>query len=227
MVFDWLDVETGLSLHRRVAYNPEVMDFYGKPREYRSFSPILSFKLRPWRRGPLFTLDYERGIDGINGSEIDYERWEADCSMKYSFNSIRKLNIRLGSGLYTRRGDNYFVDFSNFRDNNLPEGWDDDWTGNFQLLDSRWYNESRYYARMNLSYETPLIFCSWLPLVGHYLEKERFYASALSIDHTRPYFELGYGFTTRLFSVGLFTSMLREHFHEFECKFTFELFRRW
>ena len=227
MLFDWLDIETGLSMHRRRAYNPDLMDFYNKPREYRSFAPSLCFKIRPWRNGPLLTVDYERGIDGVNRSQIDYERWETDCSMKYLFSKIRKLNIRVGYGLYTQRGDNYFVDFSNFRDNNLPEGWDDDWTGNFQLLDSRWYNESRYYARMNLSYESPLIFCSWLPIVGRFLETERFYVSALSIDNTRPYSEVGYGFTTRLFSVGLFASFLHQHFQEFECKFTFELFRRW
>ena len=227
MVFDWLDVETGVTFHQRKAYNPEVMKQYGKPTEYRSLSPNITFKLCPWHHGPLFTLDYERGIKGFLHSDMSYERWEADCSMKYLINPIKKLNFRLGFGTYTNKSGNYFVDYGNFSDNNLPEGWDDDWTGNFQLLNSRWYNESSYYARANFSYEAPLMCCSWLPLVGHYLEKERLYASALSIDHTRPYYELGYGFTTQFFSIGLFTSILQHKFHNFECKFTFELFRRW
>ena len=63
--------------------------------------------------------------------------------------------------------------------------------------------------------------------MGHYIEKERIYLSGLSIDHTRPYFELGYGFTNRFFSIALFSSFLNTHFQDFECKFTFELFRRW
>ena len=68
---------------------------------------------------------------------------------------------------------------------------------------------------------------SWFPLIGHFFEKERFYLSALSLDNTRPYYEVGYGFTTRLVSIGLFASFLRTEFQDFGCKFTFELFRRW
>lgn len=227
MLFDWIDIESGVSLHRRTSYNPHDMKQLGQPTEYRSLAPVLSLKLRPWRKGPLFTIDYERGLKGINKSNIDYERWEFDSSIKYQSPSLRTLNVRLGTGFYSRKKGNYFVDYDNFRDNNLPEGWDDDWTGNFQLLNSRWYNESRYYARANLSYESPLLLISWIPFVGRHFERERFYLSGLSIEHTRPYFELGYGFTTRFFSMGVFSSFLRQHFQEIECKFTFELFRRW
>lgn len=227
MAFDWIDIETGFTYHIRNAYNKEVMRQYKQPTEYRSFAPVLSLKLRPWQRGPLFTIDYERGIKGLYKSNIDYERWEFDTSMKYLFHPMRKLNIRIGGGFYSRRQGNDFVDYANFRDHNLPEGWDDDWTGNFQLLNSRWYNDSRYYARANLSYESPMALLSWLPLAGRHLERERFYLSALSIEHTRPYYEVGYGFTTRFFSIALFSSFLNAQFRNIECKFTFELFRRW
>jgi hypothetical protein len=227
MAFDWIDIETGVTFHHRKAYDPAAMRYFNMPTEYRSFAPVLSFKLRPWPKGPLFTIDYERGIKGVYGSSIDYERWEFDGSIKHQFGPSRKLNIRLGGGFYSRRHGNTFVDFTNFRDNNLPEGWDDDWTGNFQLLNNRWYNKSRYYARANLSYESPLLFLTALPVFGHFLERERFYLSGLSIEHTRPYYELGYGFTTRFFTIGLFTNLLSTKFQSFECKFTFELFQRW
>ena len=227
MAFDWLEIETALNIHKRIAYDPKEMEYWGKPTSYRSFAPSLSIKLRPWQKGPLFTLDYERAIRGISKSDTDYERIEMDASFKYMPHPMRKINIRAGSGFYTYKKNNYFVDFTNFRDENLPEGWDDDWTGNFQLLDSKWYNSSMYYARMNLSYESPLLLATWLPIVGHYIEKERIYFSALSIQHTRPYYELGYGFTNRSFSLGLFTSLLNARFQSLECKFTFELFRRW
>lgn len=227
MAFDWLDIETGFTFHRRNAYEPASMRQFGKPTEYRSYAPVLSLKITPWRQGPVFSIDYERGIKGVNRSNIDYERWEFDGSMKYNFHTMRKINMRVGGGFYSRKRENYFVDYSNFRDNNLPEGWDDEWTGNFQLLNSRWYNNSKYYLRANFSYESPLLLLSWLPIGGHFLERERFYLSALSIEHTRPYYELGYGFTTRFFTIGLFTNFLNAEFHNIECKFTFELFQRW
>ena len=133
----------------------------------------------------------------------------------------------IGTGFYTMRNSDFFVDFSNFRDNNLPSGWDDDWAGQFQMLNSEWYNESNYYVRGHLSYDSPLLLLTWLPWVGKAIEMERLYVSALSIEHTRPYYEIGYGFTNRFFSAAVFGTILGRKFQEVGCKFTFELFRRW
>ena len=227
VVFDWLEINSGFTYHQRKAYHPEEMRMYGKPEEYRSFAPMLSLKLRPWRHGPTLSIDYERGIDGVLESDCDYERWEFDASIKHIISPLKKLNARAGYGFYSRKNDTYFVDYRHFRDNKLPEGWDDDWSGNFQLLNSRWYNESRYYTRAHLSYDSPFLFTSWIPFLGRFVERERVYLSALGIHNTRPYYELGYGFTTRLISIGLFTSFLNTEFQDFGCKFTFELFRRW
>lgn len=49
--------------------------------------------------------------------------------------------------MFTKQEDMYFVDFANFARRNLPEGWNDDIGGTFQLLDGRWYNSSRQYWR--------------------------------------------------------------------------------
>ncbi len=68
----------------------------------------------------------------------------------------------------------YFVDFASFARRNLPEGWNDDIGGTFQLLDGRWYNSSRQYWRGNFTYESPFILLKplnrWLGLV----QQERF-----------------------------------------------------
>lgn len=228
MVFDWLDIETGILVHQRKAVNPEVMHQYGVPDEYRSFAPILGIKLQPWlNKGPLFAIDWERSIKGINGSNLEYDRWEFDAQWKYRIPGLRLLNMRAGAGFYTKKTTDYFLDFANFHDENLPEGWDDDWSGNFQLLSGREYNESNYYIRANLSYESPLLFATWIPYLGKYIEKERFYFSGVLLEHSKPYFELGYGFTNRYISVGAFTSFRNRHFAEFGIQFDFELFKRW
>ena len=222
-----LDLTTGITYHRRVPYNPDELWHYGKPQVYKSFAPMITLRLKPWQNGPLLSVDYETGVKGFFGSDTAYERWEFDGSWKYKFEPLRIVNARFGYGFYTRKESKYFVDYMHFRDNKLPGGWDDDWSGDFQLLNSAWYNESRYYARTHFSYESPLLVTSWLPLIGHIIEKERLYFSALSIEHTRPYYELGYGLSTRFVSIGLFASFLSSEFQRFDCKFTFELFRRW
>ena len=228
MVFDWFDIETGFVWHRRCAVNKDIMRQYGVPEKYRSFAPMLGLKFSPWlQRGPVLSIDYERGIKGVNNSNIDYERWELDASWKRHIPGLRTLNLRAGGGFYTNRSDNFFLDYTNFRDNNLPEGWDDDWSGDFQLLDSRLYNESDYYIRGNISYESPMLLATWTPYLGKYIEKERLYISAVAVQDTRPYFELGYGFTNRYISVGIFASFHNLSFQEFGIDFDFELFRRW
>ena len=228
MLFDWIDIETGIVYHQRKALNKEVMKQYGVPTEYRSFAPTIAIKLSPWlNKGPVFAIDYERSFKNIFESNIAYERWELDGQWKIRLPGLRLLNLRSGYGFYTDRNENYFLDYANFRDNNLPEDWDDDWSGDFQLLDSRIYNESNYYIRGNISYETPLLFATWLPYLGKYIEKERLYVSNVLLEHTRPYMELGYGFTNRYISVGLFASFLNVKFKEVGISFDFELFKRW
>jgi hypothetical protein len=140
---------------------------------------------------------------------------------------VRILNLRAGAGFYSHRTTDFFADYTNFRDNNLATGWEDDWSGQFQLVDSRWYNSSEYYLRGHLSYDSPLLMLSWMPWIGRIVETERIYLSAMSIEHTRPYFEIGYGFKTRYLSTAFFASFLNTQYQKFGCKFTLELFRRW
>ena len=220
-------MRSGMVYHRRESSDKALMQQAGLADKFFSFAPSLTVRLTPWKKGPTLTANYERGIKGILQSNLGYERWEFDAVYKHQNKSVRILNLRLGTGFYTQRSTDYFVDFTNFRDNNLPTGWEDDWTGQFQLLDSRWYNESNYYVRSHVSYDSPLLMLSWIPLVGRIVETERIYLSALSIEHTRPYFELGYGFQNRYFSTGIFASFLNSQFQSFGCKFTIELFRRW
>lgn len=102
--------------------------------------------------------------------------------------------------MYTAKSHNsYFLDYINFREENIPGGWNDDWTCEFQLLNSNWYNASEYYARTNITYESPLMFLSRIPFVGRLMEMERIYANILVVEHLYPYIEYGYGFTNRFF----------------------------
>ena len=227
VAFDWLEITSGIVYHRRKATNQQLMREANLPEEYRTFAPMLTLKFTPWTTGPTLTANYEWGIKNVIKSNLSYARWEFDASYKQKLRSLRQLNARVGTGFYTMRNSDFFVDFSNFRDNNLPSGWDDEWAGQFQMLNSEWYNESNYYVRGHLSYDSPLLLLTWLPWVGKAIEMERLYVSALSIEHTRPYYEIGYGFTNRFFSAAVFGTILGRKFQEVGCKFTFELFRRW
>ena len=122
-------------------------------------------KSMDWRRG--------RSVLGV----ADY--WATDIRHVHSDlilpARLQSLQAHAGFGFYSWKGKrSYFLSYENFRENNIPGGWNDDWSGQFELLRSQTYDNSDHYIRMNLTYESPLLLLSWLPWAGHYMEMERF-----------------------------------------------------
>ncbi len=227
VAYDWLEIMTGIVYHHRESIDPVLMKKAGMKDHYSSFAPLLTLRFTPWHHGPTLTANYERGLQNVLHSNLNYERMEFDAAYMLRLKSMRIVNFRAGTGFYTHRNSDYFVVFSNFHDENLASGWEDDWTGQFQLLNSTWYNESNYYIRGHVSYDSPMLALSHIPFLGRHIETERIYLSALGIQRTRPYFEVGYGFTNRFFSTAVFFNFLNWKIQEVGFKFTIEIFRRW
>jgi len=206
---------------------------------YNSFAPRLRVEWTPgmyyYMNGrrkmnvgssmPTFIFDYERGLRGVFGSNDEHERVEVDVQQKINLNRIRTLSYRAGFGMFTKMDNIYFVDFANFARSNLPEGWNDEIGGTFQLLDRRWYNSSRQYWRGHVSYESPFILLRPLNRLLGMIQHERLYGGILFMPHLNPYLELGYGIGTHIFDVGAFISAVNGEFDTVGFKFTFELFR--
>lgn len=228
-VSPYITLNGGIKLHQRKATNINIYKIIGQRYEYHSSAPKFELQWRPAAiKGPVLSADYERSIKGFLNSNIEYERWEINSEYIYKQNKLQSLHIRFGTGFYTSKDKNgYFLDYENFRDNTLTGGWNDDWSGEFELLKSDFYNQSDYYLRANVSYESPLLLFSRIPLVGKYIEMERIHISSLDVKTIHPYIEAGYGFTTRWFSFGLFASTKQWKFDSFGIKWGLELFRKW
>ncbi|MGM9704093.1 MAG: DUF5686 family protein [Prevotella sp.] len=226
-VTDEFEVMPSIIYHHRTAVNKNAMVQTGQPTEYNGFASSLTLKYQPFKSWPMFSLNYERCFNDVFGSNMEYERWELDASYRRRYSSLKRFNARLGGGFYTNKSTTYFIDYNNFHEDYLPGGWDDDWSGEFQLLNSRWYNASNYYLRMNVSYDSPLLLISRLPFAGRIFEAERLYFSFAQLEKTRAYYEVGYGFKTRFISLAFFGSFLNADFVRFGTKFSFELFRKW
>jgi len=251
-VVNGLYIKAGVSVHWRYLINnsklvlekplpdKDWVALRGIKSSYNSFAPRIRIEWTPgmyyYMNGgrkmnvgskmPTFMLDYERGIKGIFGSTGAHERWEFDIQQNLKLSGIRSIGYRIGGGVFTKQDDMYFVDFANFARRNLPEGWNDDIGGTFQLLDGRWYNSSRQYWRGNFTYESPFILLKplnrWLGMI----QQERLYGGILFILHLNPYIELGYGIGTHIFDVGAFVSTINGQFDTVGFKFTFELFNK-
>ena len=231
----------GIRYHNRSLENwNELAQNSGMTRNIKSVAPHVGITWTPGtyyykdgpRRVPLyshwptFTLDYERGIKW-GRCQTEYERWEADVFYQIRLYALRRLYFRLGGGLYTNRNSIYFVDFDNFRDNTLPEDWEDERSGQFQLLDARWYNESPYYIRLCMAYESPMLLFSRIKYLSNYIQKESVYCNLLSVHALYPYAELGYGFATHIFNAAAYLSLANKGGMGFGAKFSISLFNNW
>lgn len=243
-----LQLMTALSMHRRKAVRPsELPAPEGRAKgtvslrpTYTSFAPRVKLTWTPGQyyymngrrkmslhsRYPTFSIDYERGIDGVLGSNGAYERIESDIQHRISLSPMTHLFYRIGGGVFTNQHSVYFVDFANFSRSNLPISWNDDIGGVFQLLDGEWYNASRWYSRAHVTYEAPFLILPHLKKYTSFIDNERLYLSILHTTHLHPYVEAGYGIGSHVFDFGIFVSNLNGEFGEVGCKFTFELFNR-
>lgn len=251
-IVNGLDLSVGFSTHRRKAVHPmKWEDLKQQPdvpstmpdnirNTYLSFAPRIRMEWTPclyyYMNGhrkvnlhskyPTFAVDWERGIKGVFGSTGQYERWEFDLQHQIPLGLLRNIYYRVGFGAFTNQKEMYFVDFANFARSDLPEGWNDEIGGVFQLLDGRWYNSSRQYIRGNFTYEAPFLLLRHLMKYTRYVQNERIYFGVLSVPHLQPYIELGYGIGTHIFDFGVFVGSENWKYSQIGCKFTFELFNR-
>lgn len=251
-IINGLDISLGFSAHMRTAVEksrfvitgdypmppPEFMERFRNtyisfaPRIRVEWTPALYYYMNGKRKinlrsdYPTFSVDYERGIEGVFKSTGEYERVEFDLQHKIQLGLMRNIYYRFGFGAFTNQDELYFVDFANFARHNLPVGWNDEIGGVFQVLDGRWYNSSRRYVRGHFTYEAPFLILRHLMKYTRYVQNERLYISALSMPHLQPYLEVGYGIGTHIFDVGVFVSSENWKFSGIGCKFTFELFNR-
>ena len=237
-IVNGLFIKAGVSVHWRYLINNSKVilekplpdkdwaALRGIRSEYNSFAPRIRIE---WTPGMYYYMNGRRKMNvgsSMPTFMLDYERGEFDIQQNLKLSGIRSIGYRIGGGMFTKQEDMYFVDFANFARRNLPEGWNDDIGGTFQLLDGRWYNSSRQYWRGNFTYESPFILLKplnrWLGLV----QQERLYGGILFMPHLNPYIELGYGIGTHIFDVGAFVSTINGQFDTFGFKFTFELFNK-
>ena len=210
----------------------EVGASQGLDHRYRSLAPNVRLEWTPglyyyWRghqkralfsRWPTFSLEYERGIKAFN-CDGEYERWETEANYMIPLYALRKLYLRVGGGWYTKYRNTYFVDFTNFHYNSLPDTWQDEMLGRFESLDSRWYSESEYYFRTCVSYESPMLLFSRINPISPYIKRERIYSNILVVHALFPYWEAGYSVSTHLFDFGVFSGVANHKAVSFGCKF--------
>ncbi len=221
----WNQFNVGANFYRRSPMHKGYVNKEGKIEKTNfTFAPFVEWTQRLWEKGPTLNINYEQGIMNIMGGSNSFGKQETDITWKLPLKKLRTVSLRLGGGCYIFNNRNRFLDFNKFRDNNLQDTWNDKWTSDFQLIDRRWYNASDFYIRNNVTYESPLMLASWLPVVGRHVRMERVYVNNLVVEDFHPYTELGYGFATKAFSFAAYTSFMNGKYNSIGCRFSLELY---
>ena len=220
-LIEWNSVaqETGL-IHRLTTFGPSI-EVQWTPAQY--------YYKQGQRRIPLFShyptmlFKYERGY-ALGAGQTSYERIETDLHYRLPLYALRSLYFRVGGGMFTRRRKQCFLDYDYFSFSYMPQGWNDEFMGEFQLLNARFYNESRYYLRLTSSYESPMLMLSRLPKLSRLIQNERLYLNLLSVRSLSVYGEVGYSLSTHFFDFGSFLSFVPDRSCSVGCKVVFRLF---
>lgn len=222
---EWNHINVGFNFYRRSPMHKKAIDKEGKVVKTNfTFAPFVEWTQRLWKNGPTFNINYEQGIMDVMGGTNSYGKQETDITWKIPLRQLRTVSMRLGGGCFIFNNRNRFLDFNKFRDNNLQDHWNDKWTSDFQLIDRRWYNASDFYFRSNVTYESPLLMASWLPVVGRHVRMERVYINNLVVEDFHPYSEIGYGFATKAFSFAAYASFMNGKYNSVGCRFALELY---
>ena len=243
-VVNGLHFDIGLSASRRVSPRNNLPDslnldgrFNGRyvsvaPRVRTTWTPGQYYYMNGYRKinlyskYPTFIIDWERGIKGFMGATGSHERLEMNIQHKLALTMMKNLYYRFGGGVFSNQDQMYFVDFVYFAKNNLPEGWNDDIGGTFQLLGREWFNASQWYLRANFVYESPFILLPHIKKYTRSVINERLYLNHLVMNQMHPYMEVGYGIGTHIFDFGVFGALANWNNTKIGCKITFELFNR-
>lgn len=220
-LLEWNEAAQMAQLHRRLNSLAPRVQLELTPQQYYYRDGLRRVPL--YSRFPTFILGYERGFS-LASAPTAYERLEADVRYRLPLYALRTLYFRAGYGVFTRRLKECFLDYDFFRFNNMPARWDDEMTGEFQLLNARWYNESRYYWRLTSTYESPMLLFSRLPWLSRLVQTERVYCNVLSLSLMKLYAEFGYGIGTDLVDFGVFTSCSSHRDVGFGFRCAFHLF---
>lgn len=141
---------------------------------------------------PTLTMLYRKGINGLAGSDVDYDLVEVGVRHSFEWGIRAKLDVRLNAGKFLNRQSLYFPDFKHFPGNQTLFVTQDP-VENFRLLDY-------YYYSTNDQYVTAYVHNQWRKLLLTQLVplrmqgiKENLFVNYLGSPNSNHYTEVGYG----------------------------------
>ena len=169
-------------------------------------------------RWPTFTLNYIKGLKGVLGSDVDYDKLAVSVTDELPLGLFGVGNAKFETGFFPRSNQMYFPDFEHFSGNitflarfNL---------GNYQLLDYYRFSTQKSYVMAHYEHHFNGFIINKMPL----LRKTKVQAVAtinyLSSPHLSNYTEWGIGLEhiLKILRVDFFTSYIKDDHQSYGIK---------
>ncbi len=166
----------------------------------------ITFEARPWQKykirngnkyradntSPLFSLEYQKGIHSIAGSNVDFDRIELGVKHGIRMGVRGKLDLNVRAGKFLNSKSMYFMDYKHFLGNRTPFVTTDP-VGSFRLLDYYEYSTKDSYLTGNIHYHFRKFLVTRVPIARLTGITENFFVNYLATPKSQNYTELGYG----------------------------------
>ena len=140
---------------------------------------------------PTFILRYEKGIDGLAGSDIDYDRMEIGVTDNIRLGMIGKLNYSAWYGKFLNDDKMYFMDFAHFLGNKtFFTGFEE---RRFDLLDYYTNSTADEYIQAFAEHEFGGFILNKIPLIRKLKLNEIAGFRYLHIPHVDDHMEVSFG----------------------------------
>lgn len=177
---------TGFSKHEAFIFQAGVS--YRPVRRYRIYNEK---KIALPELSPEITFKYKKGINGLMGSDIDFDQVELGLNHGITIGARDRLEFELLGGAFLNNEKMYFMDYKHFDGNKTilsslkP-------AGSFRLLDYYLYSTSDKYFSGHTHYGFRKFLLTRLPGVRYRGIRENVFFNYLKTSHSPHYYEVGY-----------------------------------
>lgn len=160
-------------------------------RPWQKFRIRNGFRQRVDHTSPLFTLDYRKGVNGMLGSDVNFDQIEAGMKHSMKLGIRGRLDFAFKAGKFLNNNKLYFMDYQHFLGNRTPIITTDP-AGSFRLLDYYAYSTSDKYFTSNAHYHFRKFLFTRIPTVRITGVTENLFVNYLATPTSKNYTEVGY-----------------------------------
>jgi len=223
---------SNMPVNQELTNNPDLLSNHKSSRIEAglSYTPKQFYRMRQTQKVmlhskyPTFKVNYKQAIDGLFGSDADFQFLSFSVQQSFSYRLINKISYHFEAGRFLNNEQVFFPDFKNF--NTAPFYLQTN-TGSdgFSLLNYYRYNTRDEYAQAHFSVEDNHILLKYLPLLNRTNLTEELHINFLYNDLISDYYELGYSRKRidLMINLGIYSAFNGSKFDQIGFRIGFEI----